>query len=109
MRGVPVDLIAAGISATGAGMAFAIPPSFGKHKISIICSAGVASGAVQPESAADPTYTGTWSPVGGGPITVPAASSTLEYQFTGFFAAIRANITTIIGGGTIQVTYEGSL
>jgi len=108
MRGVPADIFPAGTSATGPGTAFAVPPSFFKHKIAIICSAGVASGAVQPESAQDPSYSGTWNPIGGGPITVPAASSTLEYQFTGYFSAIRANITTIIGGGTIQVTYEGA-
>lgn len=108
MRGVPVDFLPALSSATGPGEGFAIPPSFFKHKIAIITSAGVASGAVQPESAQDPSYAGTWNPIGGGPITVPAASSTLEYQFTGYFSAIRANISTIIGGGTIQVTYEGA-
>lgn len=107
MRGVPVDLIAAGSSATGARTGIAIPPSFNHHKISIITSAGVASGAIQPESAPDPSYAGTWNPIGGGPITVPAASSVLEYEFEGAFTAIRANITTIIGGGTVQVTYTG--
>lgn len=108
MRGVPIDLLPAGTSATGPGVAIAIPPSFSKHKITIITSAGVASGAVQPESLPDPSYTGAANPIGGGPITVPAESSSLEYQFEGFFSSIRANITTIIGGGTIQVTYEGA-
>ncbi len=108
MRNIPVDLIPAGTSATGAGTPITIPPSFNRHKIAIITSAGVASGAVQPESAGDPAYAGTWNPVGGSPITVPAASSTLEYQFEGRFNSIRANITTIIGSGTIQVTYTGT-
>lgn len=107
MRGIPIDLLPALTSATGPGVAISIPSSFRRHKISILTSAGVASGAVQPESASDPSYSGTWNPVGGGPITVPAASSDLEYQFEGQFSSIRANITTIIGGGTIQVTYTG--
>jgi hypothetical protein len=107
MRGVPVDLIPAGTSATGAGTAIAIPPSFTKHKFRIITSVGVASGAVQPESADNPAYSGTWNPIGGGPITVPAASSELEIEFEGRFSSVRANITTIIGGGTIEVQYEG--
>lgn len=107
MRGIPVDLLPAGSVSTGAGTAIAIPPSFNNHKFTITTSAGVASGAVQPESA-DASYAGTWNPIGGGPITVPAASSTLEYQFSGRFNAIRANITTIIGGGTVQVTYTGT-
>lgn len=108
MRGVPIDLLPALTSATGPGTAIAIPPSFSRHKITIICSAGVASGAVQPESGPDPSYGGTWNPIGGGPITVPAASAEIEYQFEGFFSSIRANITTIIGSGTVQVTYEGA-
>ncbi len=108
MRGVPVDLLPAGSSATGPGTGIAIPPSFNHHKLRIITSAGVASGAVQPESSGDPAYTGTWNSIGGGPITVPAASSELEIEFEGQFNCVRANITTIIGGGTIQVQYEGA-
>lgn len=106
-KGVAIDLLPALTSATGAGTAIAIPPGITKHKFRIITSVGVASGAVQPESADNPSYSGTWNPIGGGPITVPAASSELEYEFEGRFSAIRANVTTIIGGGTIQVQYSG--
>lgn len=107
-KGVPVDLIPAGSSATGRYTGVSIPSSFRQHKITIKTSAGVASGAIQPESADNPSYSGTWNPIGGGAITVPAASSELEYEFEGIFSAIAADITTIIGGGTVQVIYVGS-
>ena len=107
MRGVIEPLHSAGV-ATANGIALAIPSSYIHHKIIIKTSAGVASGAVQPESADVADYTGTWNPIGGGPITVPAASSIYEYEFTGRFSAIRARISTIVVGGTVDISYVGS-
>lgn len=107
MRGVPVTL-QSDASATGGGTVIAIPNSFRNHRVIIKTSAGVASGAIQPETADAYDYAGTWAPIGGGPITVPAASSETEYTWSGVYAFFRARISTIIGGGTVTVTYEGS-
>lgn len=106
MRGVPVTLQSA--ETDGNGIGIAIPNSFHSHKLTIKTSAGVSAGAVQPESALVADYSGTWNPLGGGPITVPAASSELEYNFEGIYSAIRAPISTPIVGGTIDVIYVGS-
>ncbi len=107
MRGNPVVLQNAQ-SDVGGGIVIAIPSSFHHHTIIIASGAGVASGAIQPETATANDYSGTWAPVGGGPITVPAASTELEYSFEGVFQFLRARISTIIGGGTVTVTYVGS-
>lgn len=95
-------------AATAAGVAVAIPATFTQHRLTIKASAGVASGAIQPETSDEFAYAGTWAPVGGGPITVPAASSEVVYNFFGIFRFIRARISTIVAGGTVTVTYEGS-
>lgn len=91
---------------TGNGTALAIPPSVNNHKFTIEGSAGIASGAIQIESASSPDYTGTWNPVGGGPINVPV-SSQLEVNFQGVFSALRARVSTAVVGGTVTVTYVG--
>lgn len=106
MRGVPVTLQAAG-STTGNGTAIAIPSSFRQHKITINGSAGIASGSIQPETADDPTFAGTWNPLGGGPINA-VASAELEYNFSGIISAIRARLSANIVGGSVTVTYVGS-
>lgn len=108
MRGIPFDVQAAGTSATGRGTVLAIPNSFRKHRFIVKTSAGVASGAVQPECSDAADYSGTWAPIGGGPVTVPAASSELIIEFEGVYNFLACRISTIIGGGTITVTYEGS-
>lgn len=101
--GIPGNVHVAG-AATANGVRFAVPHGCVNHKLTIKSSAGVASGAVQPESADRPSYAGTWNPVGGGPITVPAASSQIEYEFQGAFKSLGARISTIVVGGTIDVT-----
>lgn len=106
MRGVQETIQNA--KSTGNGDALAIPSSFNNHKLIIKTSAGVSAGAIQPENADSVGYTGTWGQIGGGPITVPAASSTITYEFSGRFSALRARISTDIVGGTITVIYEGS-
>lgn len=69
--------------------------------ISIIGSAGVATGAVQVEEADDPAYAGTWAPIGG-PVTV-LASQIQTVRASGGFRAIRARISTNVTGGTVTV------
>ena len=108
MRGVEVVVHPAGTSATGRGQVLAIPSSFRRHKFTVKTSAGVASGAVQPETAEESDYSGTWAPIGGGPVTVPAASSALVIEFEGVYNFLACRISTVIGGGTIEVIYQGS-
>lgn len=108
MRGIAISVHAAGSSATGRGTVLAIPNSFRRHKFTVKCSAGVASGAVQPETAEEYNYAGTWAPIGGGPVTVPAASSALIIEFEGVYKFLACRISTVIGGGTVEVIYEGS-
>lgn len=104
LRGVPFTLQNA--ASTGNGTVMAVPAHMQLHTINIKGSSGVASGAIQIESADTPDYAGTWSPLGGGPITV-VASSEFDINFTGTFRFIRARISTTIGSGTVTVTYIG--
>lgn len=89
------------------GSVLAIPPSFLHHKIYIIGSAGVASGAVQAESSDIYNYAGTWAQIGGGPITV-IADTILQLDFIGLYSFIRVRVSTAIGGGTVTVKYLGA-
>jgi len=68
----------------------------------VVGTAGVSAGAVQIETADDPTYAATWAPVGS-PITVVPSEETVVEVF-GPFAAVRARISTPIVGGTVTVT-----
>jgi len=107
MSGVPVDLISA--ATTGSGI-IALPPSFRNHTIIIKTASGVTSGAIQIETANDPSYSGTWAPIGGGPITVVAAAEIVA-NFTGVFNFVQARVSTTIAGGSapsVTVTYEGA-
>ncbi len=106
-RGVPVPLLVDETDDEITSPPLGIPSSFSQHKISITSGAGVASGAVTVESAPAPDYAGTWSPITSA-INAPAASSVIEYNFSGIFNALRARISTVIGGGTISVEYVGS-
>jgi hypothetical protein len=102
LRGQLVNLIPAGSALTTVASVVVTPSPFSKyHQVTVTGSAGVASGAVTIESASDPTYSGTWNPVG---TTIsPAASSVISQNFTGIYKAIRARISTVIGSGTVQV------
>jgi len=106
MRGVPVNLQTA--AASGNGTVLAIPDSFRNHKVIIKWGAGTNAGAIQIESADDPTYTGTWGQVGGGPIAWSAASLENQIEIVGLFRFIRARISTNVTGGTVDVIYVGS-
>jgi hypothetical protein len=104
MRGVPYTLISA--ATTGNGNVVAPPVSFNNHVIIIKGAGGVASGAVQVESADDPDYTGTWAQIGGGPTTVVDVTE-LMVTFTGAYPFIRARVSTVVAGGTVTCTYAG--
>ena len=108
MSGVPFTLQDA--KTTGNGEVLAIPSSIVNHNIIITAAADVTSGAVQIETSNTYDNAGTWAPVGGGPITVIAATDII-YNFVGVFNFIRARISTTIAGGSIQtvtVKYEGA-
>lgn len=72
----------------------------------VIGSAGIASGAVQLEHAHDKDYTGTWATLGA-PVTA-VASSVAAVVAEGTFKAVRARISTAIGGGTVGVLIVGN-
>lgn len=107
MRGVPVTLQDA--ATTGNGTVIAIPDSFRNHKLTIKGVATVSAGAIQPETANAPDYSGTWAQVGGGPITVVSGAE-IVYTWTGLIQFLRARISTTItgSGGSVTVEYEGS-
>lgn len=80
------------------------------HTLTIKTSASV-TGAVQLETSNDPTYTGTWTPLGGGPydLSTVAAAHEQQFQFSNItMTAVRARISTVVGGGTVSVSYLGN-
>jgi hypothetical protein len=103
-RGVPYTLQSG--ATTGNGLVIAIPNTFHRHKISITTSAGISAGAVQIEASDNPSFAGTWAPVGGGPITL-GANAHQSIDFEGVFSFIRVRVSTNVVGGTVTVTYEG--
>jgi len=106
MRGVQYDLQS--LATTGNGNVLAIPSSFRHHTIIIKGIATVSAGAVQIETANEYDYSGTWAPIGGGPVTVVDASD-IVINFEGIFNFIRARVSTdITGGGTVTVNYTGA-
>lgn len=108
MSGVPYTLLNA--VATGTSESLAVPPSFQQHSILISASSGVTSGAVQIETSNTVDDALTWAQVGGGPISVVAATDII-YNFAGVFRFIRARISTTIAGGatpTATVVYNGA-
>jgi hypothetical protein len=80
------------------------------HTFTIKVSANV-TGTVQLETANDPTYTGVWNPLGGGPIDLSTigAAGELQLMFSNVtFNALRARIDTVVAGGTVSVSYLGN-
>lgn len=80
------------------------------HTFTLRSSANI-TGAVQLETASDPDYTGVWAPLGGGPIDLSTigAAGELEMQFSNvMIGVVRARITTIVAGGTLDVEYQGN-
>jgi hypothetical protein len=105
-RGVSIELQTAA-TATGNGRIIAIPNSFTQHRVNIKGNGAVGAGAIQIESAEAEDYSGTWSPIAGSPITVPADSE-LDVNFNGVYKFLRARISTLVTVGTVTVTYQGS-
>lgn len=68
----------------------------------IVFGPGTSSGAVQIESAHLTKYTGTWAPEGSA-VAWAAASRVHKVSITGSSYISRARISTIIGGGTVDV------
>lgn len=104
MRGVLMTLQSE--QTTGNGTVIAIPSSFRHHTLYITGISAPSAGAIQPESADAPDYSGTWAPVGGGPITV--IDGELIVNFEGEFAFFRSRISTNIVDGTVTVKYIGA-
>jgi hypothetical protein len=107
MLGVEQLLLPAATT-TGTGTAVDLKGQSREITIYIITTnATVTTGAVQIEEADDPTYAGTWSPIGS-PVT-PVANSQIVIRATGCFKAVRARVTTdLTGGATISVRLAGN-
>jgi len=70
-----------------------------------VFSAGVVSGAVQPETSHESGYTGTWSPEGS-----PTSSGNDVVKHTslaGVTNVRRVRISTVLAGGTVTVWAMG--
>lgn len=104
MRGVSLALQTA--ATTGNSVVIAIPSSFNHHSIYIKGTDTPSAGAVQIESADEFDYSGTWAPVGGGPVTVPDGE--VIVQFEGQFKFLRARVSTAVTSGTVDVNYVGA-
>lgn len=87
-------------------------PSSGikNHTFTIKSSANI-TGTIQLEGANDPSYTGVWAPLGGGPIDLSqiGAAGQLQFAFSNItYTALRARIETVVAGGTVSVSYLGN-
>jgi hypothetical protein len=113
MSGVPVDLLTA--VTTGTGAALAIPSSFQNHTFLVKTPTGVTAGAVTIEASYDPADSATWAVIVpdksvANPLTVVAGAD-LIIPYSGRLDFVRARINTVISGGTqpsVTVTYLGA-
>lgn len=71
----------------------------------IVGGAGIASGAVQVESAHLAGYTGTWAPEGAAVTVVASTVKTVKVTGVGF--VLRVRISTVLAGGTVDVYVVG--
>src|SRR5258706_1800001 len=104
---VPLQVAA---SATGPGTIIAIPSSFNRHNFLIRPAASITGGAVQIETANDPTDAGTWAPLTASPTSLTVGSVDILVAYTGLLNFVRARISTAITGGgapSVSVDYEG--
>lgn len=102
-RGIPVTLQSE--ATTGNGTPVAIPPGFLQHRVNIKANGVIGAGAIQIETADDPSYTGTWSALGG-PVSV-LTSGQVDVNFSGTYRALRARISTTVTTTSVTVTYTG--
>lgn len=78
-------------------------PHYSIIRFFIVSGAGVASGDVQLEAAMSPSFAGTWLVIGAA-LTVPAANAIAnQVAANSSFPYVRARISTIVAGGTIDV------
>lgn len=77
-----------------------------EHTMYVRFGAGTASGAVVLEAADDPTFTGVWSIIG--TVTWAVANSVKHVSVTGCHRALRVRISTVIGGGTVNVSVSAN-
>lgn len=106
LRGIPFFLQNL-LSTSGNGNVLCCSEAHKHHNVIIKGVGAVGAGAVQLEEADDPDYTGTWSPIAGGPITV-LADTEIALEFEGIFRFIRARISTPVTVGTVSVTIAES-
>jgi len=107
-RGVEETLQAAGAT-TGNGTALGIPSSLRDHEFIVKGTGTITSGVISIEEAATPDYTGTWSLISAVNGTDVTAGATKVVHVSSIFSAIRARISTNIGGGgSVNVTYKGN-
>ena len=71
----------------------------------IIPSAGIASGAVQVETADVCGYAGTWAPLGSAQTLV--ASTEIIVQITAPVGCLRTRVSTTVVGGTVTTKFAG--
>jgi len=71
----------------------------------MVFSAGVVSGAVQPETAHATGYAGTWSPEGS---PISTGNNVVKHvMITGVTQVRRCRISTVLAGGTVSIYAMG--
>jgi hypothetical protein len=76
-----------------------------ENTLYITGTASVSAGAIQPETADESTYAGTWAPLGG---EIAVSTGTQIFQVTGAIRALRARISSNVAGGTVTVMAVGN-
>lgn len=80
--------------------------SIKNHTLSIVATG--LTGAVQMETSHDPTFTGAWSPLGGGPVDLSTVVGVLEFTFSNVVLnAVRFRISTVVSGPGLKLVYTG--
>lgn len=82
-------------------------PNIRELAVYVVFGPGTLAGAVQIEGAHDPSYTGTWAPIGS-PVAWAAASRAHYVAITGAHIAVRVRVSTAIVGGTVNVYAVGN-
>ena len=85
-------------------------PGIKNHTFTIKTSASV-TGAILVETANDPEYTGVWNPLESAAydLSTVGAAHEKQYRYSNIaLTAVRARISTVVGGGTVSVSYLGN-
>jgi hypothetical protein len=89
------------VSATGPGTALDSVTCRGNAIMTVTTSAGVSAGSVQMQGSLDNT---NWVNVGSAVSTTSANTTTAVVATSQFYRFYRANIATVITGGTVTVS-----